>query len=256
MNKKYIEPKPSKSIVFIGDNFINTHIHENFKRYSNIKSSIYKNIKQITHLYDIIIDCSFNQKSQDECVKYAIDNKISKILIVNHWKRDIKNIENLVIIQIIVPDVYGVEHMSFYRQGTGNNYDFEINFCTLICESIRKIHESKYDLLPLTYIYYGQDKVKYIYVENLYEPINYIVNSINSNCYFEIYDEEKNVNEILSIIKDVIDYNGRIIFENTENIYNKSVKKLDYRHSYKPFKNMVKIIYQYLLCENERFRIS
>lgn len=256
MDKKYKEPKPSKSIVFIGDNFINTYIYENFKRYSNVKPSIYKNINEIKHPYDIIMDCSFNQKSQDDIIKYAIDNKISKILLVNHWKRDLKNIDNLIIIQIIVPDVYGTEHMSFYRPGSGNNYDSEINFCTLICESIRKIHESKYDLLPLTYIFYGEDKVKYIYVENLYEPINYIVNEINSNCYFEIYDEEKSVNEILSIIKDVIDYRGQIVFENTESIYNKSVKKLDYKHNYKPFRNMVKTIYQYLLCENDRFKIS
>ena len=37
MDKKYKEPKPSKSIVFIGDNFINTYIYENFKRYSKCR---------------------------------------------------------------------------------------------------------------------------------------------------------------------------------------------------------------------------
>ena len=255
MDRKYKEPKPSKSIVFIGDNFINRYIFENFKRYSNVRPTIYNSINEIKHVYDIVMDCSFNQKSQDDSVKYALDNKLSKIIIVNHWKRDFK-VEGLVVIQAIVPDVYGTEHMSFKRPGSGNNYDADINYCTLICESIRRIHESKVNLLPNTYIYYGEDKIKYIYVENLYEPLNHVVNEIDNSCYFEIYDEEKSVGEVLYLIKDVLDYRGNVIFENTETIFSKSAKRLDYRHNYKPLRNMIKTIYDFLLCDNDRFKIS
>lgn len=256
MERKYKEPKPSKSIVFVGDNFINTYIYENFRRYSNVRPTISKSVDDIKHHYDFIMDCSFNQKSQDDSIKYSIDNKLSKVIIMNHWKRDLKEVEGLSIIQTIVPDVYGSEHMSFYRPGSGNNYDTDINYCTLICESIRRIHESKSNMMPMTYIYYGESKIKYIYVENLYEPLNYVVNEIDSNCYFEIYDEEKSVSEVLHIIKDVLDYRGNIIFENTETIFSKPVKKLDYDHNYKSLRSMVKTIYEYLICDNERFKIG
>lgn len=256
MDRKYRESKPSKTIVFIGDNFINTYIYENFKRYSNLKPYICKNINELTRSYDYILDCTFNQKSQDNTINFAVTNKLSKVVIINHWKRDFRNTEGVSIIQTIVPDVYGTEHMSFYRPGAGNNFDTCVNFCTLICESIRRIHESRCDQLPHMYISYGEEKVKYIYVENLYEPLNYIINEIDNSCYFEIYDDVKSVTEILSIVKEVIEYEGEIIFENTNTIFNKSVRKLDYKHNHKPLKNMVKIIYQYLLCNNNRFNFG
>lgn len=256
MDRKFKEPRPSRSIVFIGDNFINQYIFENFKRYSNIKPALSNNIKELKHRYDFIMDCTFNQKSQDDTINYAVENKLLKVIIVNHWKRDIKNYDNLAIIQVIVPDVYGTEHMSFKRPGSGNNYDTDINYCTLICESIRRIHDSKSNMQPITYIYYGTDKIKYIYVENLYEPLNYVVNEIESNCYFEIYDEEKSVGEVLTTIKDTLEYTGQVIFENTDSIFNKPVKRIDYRHNYRPLKNMVKTIYDYLLYNNERFNLT
>jgi hypothetical protein len=93
--------------------------------------------------------------------------------------------------------VYGNEHMSFNRPGSGNNVDDDINYCTLICESIRRVHDSKRDFLPLTYIPYGENIIKYIHIDNLYEPINYMIITLNRNSTYSIYDDEKNIYNII-----------------------------------------------------------
>lgn len=256
MDRKYREPKPSETVVFIGDNFINRYMYENFKRYSCHRPSFINNTSELKKQYDYMIDCTFNQKSQDETISYALVNKSKKVIIVNHWKRDIPTNDGIIIIQVIVPDVYGSEHMSFYRSGAGNNFESDINYCTLICETIRRIHESKVNAQPYTYIYYGESKIRYIYVENLYEPMEYIIDQINETTQFEVYDEEKNVSDVINTIKDVMEYSGNVIFENTNSFYNKSIKKLEFKHNYKSLQSMVKIIYSYLLQTNERFIIS
>ena len=253
MGKKYHEPSPSEVIVLIGDNFIIEHLYNNFKRYSQLKTYKMDSIDEIEKKTNYIIDCSFNEKSQNSVLKYAVENDLKKIVIINHWKKFINEFKDLVIVQAILPDVYGEEHMSFNRPGSGNNYDSPINYCSLISESIRRIHEAKLGFIPNLFINYGEELVKYLYVENLYDPIRYIIDNIDETSEYEIYDEQKNAGSILNIIKEVIEYRGDIIFENTKTSYNKPIKKLPYQHNYKSFSNNIKNIYRYLIYNNERF---
>jgi len=143
--------------------------------------------------------------------------------------------------------------MSFSRPGAGNNYESPIRYCSLICESIRRIHESKISFIPNLYIQYGEESIKYLYVENLYEPIEYIINNINETSEYEIFDEYKNAGSILDIIKGVIGYKGTIHFENTRSSYNKPLKKLPYQHNYKSFTSNIRNIYKFLIYNHERF---
>jgi hypothetical protein len=243
----------NKSIAFIGNNFVNKHLYENFKRYSKLKPYIFNNIKDVSGDFDYVLDCSFNKKHQDQTIKSS-DN-INKLLIINHWKRNIKCDKNINIIQLIIPDIYGIEHDSFNRSGNSNNFDNNINYCTLICESIRRIHDSKYDFIPNTYIDYGESKLKYIYVDNLYKPIQYVIDNINYTSEFEIYDDEKDVTNILSSIKNIIGYEGSIIFNNTEKNFNNLSKKLKFKYNHKSIDNYIRIIYNNLIRYNDRFKI-
>jgi hypothetical protein len=255
MDRKYRISEPSKVIAFVGDNFIIEHLYDSFKRYSLHKAEVCTNILELKKVPDFIIDCTFNYQSQKDTLDYSEKNNVKKVIIINHWKIDFEKKENITIIQAILPDVFGIGHSSFSRKGFGNEIDTEINYCNLICEAIRRIHEAKINGMPISYIYYGIDKVKYIYVENLYEPIEYMLSKINTSCYYEIYDEERNVGNILWDIKDILEYKGDIIFENTENIYNKPIRKLSFEHKFMPFNVIVRKIYNYLLYENERFNI-
>ena len=253
MEKKYHEPLPAEVIVLIGENFIVDHLYNNFKRFSKLKTYEIDSINKIEKNVNYIIDCSFNEKSQNNVLKYAVENNIKKVVILNHWKKFINEFKDLVIVQAIVPDVYGEEHMSFSRPGSGNNYDSPISYCSLICESIRRVHEAKCGFIPNLYINYGEELVKFLYVENLYEPIQYIVDNIHETSEYEIFDEQKNAGTILNIIKEVIEFKGDIIFENTKTSYNKPIKKLPYQHNYKSFTNNIRNIYRYLIYNHERF---
>ena len=253
MEKKYREPLPAEVIVLIGENFIVDHLYNNFKRFSKLKTYEIDSISKIEKNVNYIIDCSFNEKSQNNVLKYALENNIKKVVILNHWKKFINEFKDLVIVQAVVPDVYGEEHISFSRPGSGNSYDSPISYCNLICESIRRIHEAKDGFIPNLYINYGEEMIKYLYVENLYEPIQYIVDNVDITSEYEIYDEYKNVTTTLDIIKNMIEYKGQIITENTKTVFNKPIKKLPFQHNYKPFTYNIKNIYRYLLNNNDRF---
>lgn len=253
MNNKNTVFNYNNSIAFIGNNFVNKHIYENFKRYSKLKPYIFNSIKDVSGDFDYILDCTFNKKHQDETIK--LSSNVKKLLIINHWKRNIEKTEKLLVIQLVIPDIYGIEHDSFNRCGNGNNFDSEINYCTLICESIRRIHESKINFVPNTYIDYGESKLKYIYVDNLYKPIQFVVDNINYPSEFEIYDDQKDVSSILSKVKEIIGYDGNIIFNDTEKNFNRLSKKLKFKYNQKPIDNYIKIIYNNLIRYNERFKI-
>jgi len=255
MERKYKEPTPSEVVIIIGENFIAEHLFDNFKRYSKLRTHKINSINEIKEKTNYLIDCTFNEKSQNNLLKYAVENNIKKIVILNHWKKFINEFKDLTIVQAIVPDVYGEEHISFTRPGSGNNYDSPISYCSLICEGIRRVHEAKAGFIPNLYISYGEETVKYLYVENLYQPIQYIMDNIHITSEYEIYDEYKNVGVILDMIKTMVEYKGQIIVENTKTVYNKPIKKLPFQHNYKPFISTTRSIYKHLIFNNERFMI-
>jgi hypothetical protein len=146
-----------------------------------------------------------------------------------------------------------MDHPVFLKEGNGNCYDPEINQGNLISETIRKVHESKVLKIPITYILYGSENVKYIHVENIYKPVQHAINEINESKTFEIYDEEKSTGCVLNLIKEVIDYDGEVILENTCSIHNKPIQKLKIKYNYDPFINNIRRIYNYLLVNNDRF---
>ena len=138
-----------KTLVIIGDNFIANSLFNDYKRYGKVKIKISNNISNIKTRVDFIIDCTFNERMQNGSLTYAKVNNLEKILLINHWER--KNIPTIdtVILQAILYDVYGTEHNSFHRQGAGNNFDSKINYCTLISEAIRRIHEATIGIPPI-----------------------------------------------------------------------------------------------------------
>ena len=253
MDRKYRDPSPSESLALIGDNFITEHLFNNFKRYSRLKVYLSNSIDTIEKNITYIIDSSFNEKSQNDTLKYSVKNGIKKVVIVNHWKKFINEFKNITIVQAIVPDIYGEEHTSFNRSGPGNNQESPISYCNLICESIRRIHEAKIGFIPNVYISYGEEIIKYLHVDNLYEPIQHILDNINDTSEYEIYDEYRNVGTVLETIKETIEYRGYIEFVNNRSSYSKSIKRLPYEYSYKSLSSNIRNIYKHLLYNNERF---
>lgn len=253
MDRKYKEPIPSKVVALIGENFITEHLFNNFKRYSKLKVYKSQSIKNIEKNVHYIIDCSFNERSQNDVLLYSVKNNIKKVIILNHWKKFINEFKDLIIVQAIVPDVYGYDHPSFSRPGAGNNYESPISYCSFIAESIRRMHEAKIGYIPNLYITYGEETIKHLYVENLYNSIQYIIDNINITSEYEIFDEYKNAGIILDKIREVIEYTGNIVFENTESVYNKPVKRLPYKYNYRPISKNIKEIYNHLVYNNEKF---
>lgn len=256
MDRKYREPLPTKVMVIIGDNFISEHLYSSFKRYSKLKPYIINNILEIKNVPNYIIDCTFNENTQNKSLQYSVENNIEKILLLNHWKKNINEYKNLKVIQAIIPDVYGKEHRSFSRPGSGNNYDSIISYCTFIGESIRRIHEAKIGFIPNVYLTYGEDTVKFLHIDNLYQPLQHILDNIKETTEYEIYDEKKSVYSVISTIKEVIGYSGQVVFENVKTIFNKPIGKLSIDNKYNSFHYNIKNIYKYLVFNNERFMID
>jgi len=87
MNRKYKVPTPSEVIVLIGENFIVEHLFHNFKRFSKMKIYSIDSINKIEKNVNYIIDCSFNEKSQNDVLKYSVENKIKKVIILSNYTR-------------------------------------------------------------------------------------------------------------------------------------------------------------------------
>lgn len=247
--------KSSKSLIIVGNSFISESLYNSYKRNGKMKVLLLNDTSSFTFNPNYIIDCTFDKFKQDQIISYCDSNKIEKLLIINHWERNDLPKTNTIILQSIVYDIYGNEHMSFHRHGTGNKFIDNINYCTFITESIRRIHEAKVDNLPLVYIPYGEIKVKYIHVDNLYEPINYMLTTFKKDEIYSIYDNEKSTGYILSVIKTILDYSGDIIEENIDNIYTKYTKSLDFNFKKNYFDYEIKKIYNYLKINNSRFMI-
>ncbi len=254
MDRKYREPKPSEVVALIGENFITEHLFNNFKRYSKLRVYKLQSIRNIEKNVHYIIDCSFNEQSQNDVLKYSVQNDIKKVIILNHWKKFINEFKNLTIVQAIVPDVYSQDHPSFSRPGPGNYYEPPISYCSFIAESIRRMHEAKIGYIPNLYITYGTEIIKHLHIDNLYNPIQYILDNIHQTSEYEIFDEYKNAGIILDKIREVIEYRGNIEFQNNMSVYNKPIKRLPYRYNYKPISRNIKEIYNYLIYNNDKFK--
>lgn len=245
----------SESLIIIGDNFISNSLYISYKRIGRIKMSIEDDIINIVKIPTYIIDCTFDKKKQDQIIKYCEINKIKKLLILNHWERkDLPKIDTI-IIQAIVYDVYGNEHMSFFRPGNGNIFEDDVSYCSFISEAIRRLYEAKIYGLPIVNIPYSESKVKIIYVDNLYEPINYMMTLFNKNSVYSIYDEEKTIGYLLDPIKETIDYNGSVNIVEGKRYYTQYVKSLDFNIKRNYYDYNIRKIYNYLINNNERFMI-
>lgn len=255
MDRKYKTPEPSENVVVVGSSFISDSIFNNFKRFSDKRTYKVENTRNITTIPNYIIDCSFDDKTQQDILEYSSKNNIKKVVLLNHYIKNITNYKNLVIIQAIVTDIYGRGHEIFNRPGSGNYYDHPIKQHCLISESIRKIHESKFSFVPILYINYKENVIKYIHVDNIHEYIQYILDNINVTSEYEIFDEYKNIGLVLDKIKEIVDYKGTIVvINNSEYHHNKQIKSLPNKFKYNSFGYNVKDIYRYLLSNNERFK--
>lgn len=245
------------SVIIIGDNFVSEQVYTDFKRYSKFKTKSYNSTNAINKTDKIlcIIDCSFNNKIQDDTIDFASKNDIKKVIILNHWKRNLKKIDDLIIVQLIVFDIYGNNHPSFSRMGPGNGFDNEINYCSLISESIRRIHESKVGFVPNTYIYYTEENIKYLHVSNLYNLLNYTMTNVNKNSEYEIYDEYRHIGNVIDRIKNSMDYQGNVVINIGESRNNYGIKRLPLRYTYNSLDYNLKQIYRYLTVNNDRFLI-
>lgn len=243
----------SKSLVIIGSNFISETLYNSYKRNGKMRISLTNDINTIIFKPNYIIDSSFDKFKQDQIITFCNLNKIEKLLLINHWERTNLPETDTIILQSIVYDIYGNDHMSFHRSGSGNNFDESINYCTFISESIRRVLEAKMDSLPLVYIPYGETKVKYIHVDNLYEPVNYMLTTFKKNSNYSIYDDEKSTGYILSTIKNVLDYNGNIVEVSNDTLYTKYVKSLDFIFKKNYLDYEIKKIYNHLKTNNIRF---
>jgi len=250
-----VSKRSSKSLVIIGDNFIAQSLYADYKRYGKFKLNISKDISHVKYKVDYIIDCSFNERTQNLSLSFCRINNLEKILLINHWER--KNLPDIktVILQSVVYDVYGVDHNSFNRPGAGNNYESDISYCTLISESIRRMHEAKIGGIPVVYIPYGESKVKCSHIDNIYAPINYMLTTMNKNTVNAIYDEEKYVSAVLNSVQKIIEYQGRVVINNNNSIYTQRVDSLNFKTKKNSFDYMIRRIYGYLKNNNPRFDI-
>jgi len=253
MDREYKSKTPSKSIALIGDNHILGRTNANFKRFSNFKTNTYTTIEKLIYQCDYILDCTFNNESQDRALAHADKYDIEKIILLTNKSRNIKKYDKLVVIQLIVTDIYGEEHISFDREGAGNAEDCEIGQNSLICEAIRRIHESKLNCVPITYIPYPEDNIKFMYVDNIYRSVEYAFKALSTNSYYEIVDEEKSIGQVLGTIKDVLDYSGQIIHNHTEQSSKPTYRVLDDKHYAKTLDYNIRKIYKFITYTNERF---
>lgn len=240
----------AKKLTIVGDNYISRRLYQDFKRYGKYTPDIVTNTTNIKERSNYIIDSTFNIKQQQLSINYARNNSIDKLIILNHWKIDDLPDEN--ISQMVVYDVLSDEHYTFDRCGYGNQDDGKIQYCNFISETIRRIHEHKVGGLPLLYLTYGEKEIPYSNINNLYKPLLKLLTQKESLISY--YDNKKRTEEVISIIKEVIDYEGDIIFKNNHEFYTHRYKRID-ANTYDYLHKTTTKIYQSLRRNNIRFDI-
>lgn len=240
-------------LLIIGDNFIAKTLLRDFKRYGKFKLSNTNSPSNIKKQPNYIIDCSLNKNTQDLIIEYCSNNSVDKLLIINHWERtDLKEIDTTVV-QCIVYDVYGDDHISLHRPGVGNSYEPDIKYCTLISETIRRIHEAKVATIPILKIPYGEGRLKYSSIDNIFRPINHILNNPKIKPVVAIYDDYKNSASVVSIIQSIINYEGEVVFVDERTSYTKDIERLNILFKCDRFDYSVKNLYKRLKINNPRF---
>lgn len=240
----------SKRLTIVGDNYISKNIYHNVKRYGKYIPNIITDISFLRKKSDYIIDTTFNNRLQKLSITYAKKNNIDKLIILNHWK--INDIDEPNITQLIVYDIISSEHHSFNREGYGNEEEPEIQYSNFIAETMRRIHEYKIGAVPNIYLHYGERELRYSNIDNLYKPI---LNLLNKNeSVISYYDGIRTVEQISSIIKDIVDYYGTVTIFNNHRYYTHKHKRIDLNINDKLYYHLRKI-YAYLRTNNPRFYI-
>lgn len=240
----------SKKLTIVGDNYISKNLYHDVKRYGKCIPNIIKDISFLREKVDYIIDTTFNSRLQKLSISYTKSNNIDKLIILNHWK--ISDLDEPNITQLIVYDIISDEHFSFEREGVGNQDEDKIQYCNFIAEALRRTHEHKIGGIPNLYLYYGEKELRYSNLYNLYKPILSLLTKNESVVSY--YDGIRTIEQISSIIKDIVEYDGYISITNNREHFTHKHKRIELNTRDGLHYNLRKI-YLYLKSNNPRFFI-
>ena len=244
--------KKKKTLVIIGNNFVSDVLYNNYRCGGIYTVFNYENIDSIKTISDYIIDCNFKKSKIYETINYCNDNNVEKLLIINHYELPIPK-TTTIILQHIVYDIYGNKHFSFNREDFGNAYDDMIHQNNLISEAIRRIHISHTNFIPLTYLPYGEEKIRFIHVNNLHETTSYMLATLQKNYILSVFDEEISIGSVINTIKNEIGYTGEVIILDDEPMVKHKYAPLLFKQKKNTFEYEIKKIYKYLISKNKRF---
>ena len=107
----------------------------------------------------------------------------------------------------------------------GPNDNFDLNTSHVLSALIRKFHESKIaGHKQVTVWGTGKPMREFLYVEDLADAVYYIMENVNAKDLYENgiahinigCGEDLTIKELVEIVKDIIGFNGEIIFDTTK----------------------------------------
>lgn len=253
----------SKTIVLGNDDVISFSIKRKLSYNNNFKlvdSNVNINNKNdiMQFIYATKPEYIILTKMDIEIEKYILficdDLPVKKI--INFIKKDVEQNYNSSkkLISILYDEVYG----------DNDNYDY--NECSLFCDFLRLIHESKIYNLPNTYIEIDRnEKVNFIHSDDLANSTLHIIQTFSTNCIVDLKTGSNiSLRSLGDLIKDIVEYNGNVIcYESKEKpstykntISNKIIeKRLDWMPKV-TIRQGIRLTYNNLLDNNIYFYVT
>ena len=100
----------------------------------------------------------------------------------------------------------------------GINDNFDLNSSHVLLAMIRKFHEAKIQNKPEV-VLWGTGKVlrEFLYVDDLDDALIHLMNNYSAESHVNIgTGEDLSINDLALLVKDVIGYQGNIVYDNTK----------------------------------------
>jgi hypothetical protein len=248
--------KDDRILIINSNSFIGKSINNRLikNEYENIliNNELDLNNEKVIDFYlkkqqpDIIFICFNNLHLQEKFIKVSNNYNIKQIIRFSNEKLNIES--KNILISYYTDNVYGSEDNFDIRNKNGNCFDSDLKERHIIPDLLRRIYEAKIFRYPLIYLNFKYDIIHYINIDDLINHLFKTGLAQKATIDFKILEKTTIIN-LIKIISDIIEYDGKIIFNNNKDT-------IEYYSNSNYLKTKLSYLYKDLKTTNKYFLLN